>query len=50
MLLNLFAALLDGASYGSDRSAFHDPNEARFPQGLESFAWEGWWQEDAPRL
>jgi hypothetical protein len=48
MLLTLFAALIDGVGYGSDLRAFHDPQEARFPQGvLDSFPWEGWWQEEA---
>ena len=48
MLLTLFTALIDGTGFGSDRSAFQNPNEAKFPQGvLASFPWEGWWQEEA---
>lgn len=49
MLLTLLAALIDGAGYASDLSAFHNPQEERFPQGeLASFPWEGLWQEEAP--
>ncbi|MFF2317851.1 hypothetical protein ACFVTE_16455 [Arthrobacter sp. NPDC058097] len=48
MLLNLISVLVDAVGYGGDGSAWsHDPEEARFPQGLlASFPWEGWWQED----
>ena len=51
MLLNLLSALFNGAEYGGDTGPFNAQEDSGFPTGvLASYAWEGWWQEEAVKV
>lgn len=51
MLINLLSALFNGAEYGGDTGPFNAQEDSGFPTGvLASYAWEGWWQEEAVKV